>query len=66
MLRFTIRDVLWLTALAMGVAWWLHVKAVEARHADKIEEINREIRSVADYAKGELKRVQDKYQTLTP
>jgi hypothetical protein len=26
MFRFTIRDVLWLTALvAMGVAWWLHV-----------------------------------------
>ena len=31
MFRFTIRDVLWLTALvAMGVAWWLDRESLDA------------------------------------
>jgi hypothetical protein len=31
MFRFTIRDVLWLTALvALGVGWWIHARAMSA------------------------------------
>jgi hypothetical protein len=44
MLRFTIRDVLWLTALVgMGVGWWIHAgrnKAVIRNHYGLLEEIN--------------------------
>jgi hypothetical protein len=35
MLRFSIRDLLWLTALvAMGAGWLLHVRALKIRHLE--------------------------------
>jgi hypothetical protein len=49
MLRFTIRDVLWLTALvAMGVGWWTtHVRIVS-----RLAESERREKSATEYAAG--------------
>ena len=34
-LRFTIRDLLWLTALvAMGVAWWVDHRRIQSRNTE--------------------------------
>jgi hypothetical protein len=42
LLRFTIRDILWLTALvAMGAGWWLHVQAVKIKHLESEKRIMR-------------------------
>ena len=43
-LRFTIRDLLWLTAfIAMGVAWWLD----RSRLAAKYDDLERSIQPIS-------------------
>lgn len=40
MLRFAIRDVLWLTVVAaMGVGWWLHVRSIRIEQMKFAEEM---------------------------
>ena len=40
MFRFTIRDVLWLTAVvAMALAWWLHSARLQAVQQKRLNEI---------------------------
>lgn len=42
MFRFTIRDLLWLTVVvALGVAWWVDRRNLEARHAATKAELQR-------------------------
>src|SRR5437868_5118870 len=62
MLRFTIRDVLWLTVVvAMGCGWWLHVWSVKTSHDNQLEQINRRILQLSEDAEAELKQLHAKY-----
>lgn len=48
MLRFTIRDVLWLTVVvALGVAWWVDNKRIEKVVA-RLEEEGQQLREARD------------------
>jgi hypothetical protein len=42
MFRFTIRDLLWATVVvALGVAWWVDRRRLDARHAETKAELQR-------------------------
>ena len=41
--RFTIRDLLWLTALiAMGMAWWLDHRAIQRQSANEFNALRED------------------------
>ena len=65
MIRFTIRDVLWLTVVvAVAVSWWLHVKAIEDRYRRRDEELYRRAAAIRDEAKAEMERIQKRFNGL--
>ena len=58
-MRFTIRDVLWLTVVvALGVAWWLDRTHLAARHHpyEAQEEFDRAYLEVLRYKEAQLRK----------
>jgi hypothetical protein len=48
-MRFTIRDVLWLSlVLGMGVGWWVHLTAVHDRFAKELSRCEMEVAKAKD------------------
>jgi hypothetical protein len=52
LMRFSIRDLMWLTVVAaLSTCWWLHVRSIERRHAADAQELNQELLKIANDTK---------------
>jgi hypothetical protein len=62
MLRFQIRDLLWLMVV-VGIlcAWWLHVQSIHAEHDRDLDEIHREILSSINVSQAEFDRIKAEF-----
>ena len=57
-LKFSIRNLLWLTVVvAVCTAWGLHVASINRRNSDAWEMLNRELKAQAEHMLEEMHRI---------
>ena len=51
-MKFSIRDLLWLTlVVALLTCWWLHVRSLQLRDAARAQEMYQEVLEMRKYVK---------------